>query len=645
VRALDDFCSLRLPGMPTLSASGERMLVSVQSVDSDSEGVATYQRQLWELLDAGAAPLMTSKTFDTAPVFAPTSDRFAFLSNRTGQKRAFLAETTTAVDATDGVDLDGTPSAIAWIDDDHLVIVVDSPVETLAKDAPVVIDWLRYKQDGRAGFVDSRSSLWLATVGDPAATRKIYAADGTIGSIAATESEIVFTVGRVRVDDDAVATDVRRLRLDAGAVRSDEVVWRAAGAVTALAITDLSHRVIAISNSPVGQSAVPASMWSISVGAEPVRCFVDGDYECERTSYGDSRHFGAPTIVRPIAGTDDVAFLAMAEFDVALYVGSPTEPNAKRITPFGMSVVDFSEVRDGQVLVCLESPTAPVECFLLSVSGDTQSEAVTSFNSAWVVGEPATAPETVSIAASDGVALSALLYRASENTDGALVTKIHGGPHLSIGTSFDSETQLLLQAGFSVLLPNIRGSAGSGSAFRAMSIGQWGGKDYEDVTAFADWAVATGVASADKLYLTGGSYGGFLVNWALTHSGRYRAAIAERSISNFISKIGTADNGATSVFELGGLDVRDDELARLWELSPLRLVSNVTTPLLLLHGEADYRCPIEQSEQLFAALRRRGKEAVFVRYPGESHGMAVSGTPVHRIDRTTRILDWFGSHR
>jgi dipeptidyl aminopeptidase/acylaminoacyl peptidase len=645
VRAPDDFCSLRLAGMPAVSASGERMLVSVQSVATDTAGVAAYQRQLWELSGAEPVPLMVPDTFDTAPVFAPTSGRFAFLSNRTGQKRAFVDETTTVVDAAEGVDLCGTPSAIVWIDDEHVVIVVDSPVETLAKDAPVAIDWLRYKQDGRAGFVDSRSSLWLATVGAPAATRKIYDADGTIGSIAAAKDEVVFTVGRVRIDDDAVATEVRRLRLDAGAVRSDEVVWRAAGAVTALAITDLTHRVIAISNSPVGQSAVPASMWSISVGAEPVRCFVDGDFECERTSYGDTRHFGAPAIVRPIAGTDEVAFLAMAEFDVALYVGNPTEPNARRISPVGMSVVDFAEVRDGRVLVCLESPTAPVECFLLSVAGDALPEAVSSFNTAWAAGEPATPPEAVSIVASDGVALSALLYRASENPDGALVTKIHGGPHLSMGTSFDAETQLLLQAGFSVLLPNIRGSAGRGSAFRAMSIGQWGGKDYEDVTAFADWVVATGVASADRLYLTGGSYGGFLVNWALTHSGRYRAAIAERSISNFVSKIGTADNGATSVFELGGLDVRDDELARLWDLSPLRLVSNVTTPLLLLHGEADYRCPIEQSEQFFAALRRRGKEAVFVRYPGESHGMAVSGTPAHRIDRTTRILDWFSSHR
>jgi dipeptidyl aminopeptidase/acylaminoacyl peptidase len=633
--------------MPALSASGERMLVSVQSVARDMDAGARYARQLWELSPTGAAPLMTSDAFDTAPVFAPTTGRFAFLSNRTGKRRAYLAEATNVVDLADGIDLGGTPSAMVWVDDDHVVLVVDSPVEALAQDSPIEIDWLRYKQDGRAGFIDSRSSLWLATVGDTAAAREIYAADGTIGPIAATADHLVFTVSRVRVDDDAVVTEVHRVRLAGGSAVADEIVWRASGAVTALAITDLTQRVIAISNSPVGQSAVPASMWSISVGAEPVPCFVDGDYECERTSYGDTRHFGAPSIVRPIAGTDDVIFLATTEFDAALYVGTPTQPSARRITPIGMSVVDFSEVRDGRVLVCLESPTAPAEGYLLSIDADAEQlpEAVTDFSSAWAAREPATAPEVVSIAAPDGVTLSALLYRASENPDGALIMKIHGGPHLSIGSSFDSETQLLLQAGFGVLLPNIRGSAGRGSAFRAMSIGEWGRKDHEDITAFTDWAIASGVASRDRLYLTGGSYGGFLVNWALTHSGRYRAAVAERSISNFVSKIGTADNGATSVFELGGIDGMDDELATLWELSPLRLVSNVTTPLLLLHGEVDYRCPIEQSEQFFAALRRRGREAVFVRYPGESHTMAVSGTPAHRIHRTTRILDWFTSHR
>jgi dipeptidyl aminopeptidase/acylaminoacyl peptidase len=661
MRAPDDFFALRLAGLPALSATlpaapgqpgptVQRMLASVQSVATDDEGVARYQRRLWALSAEGSTPLMTPDAFDTAPIFAPMTDRFAFLSNRTGRRRAYVAsgDGTDAADVADGLDLGGTPSAVVWIDDDRVVIVVDTPITSASADAPVEVDWLRYKQDGRADFVDSRSSLWLMSPADPAAARKIFAADGPIGSLTATAEEVVFTVGRSRVDDDATVTEVHRARLDTAGGRAefvDEVVWRASGAVTALAVTDRSRRLIAVSNSPVGQSAVPAAIWLVDSGSEPVRAFTDGDYECERASYGDTRHFGTPSIVRPVEGTDDVVFLATTGFDIALYVGTPTDPIARRITPPGMSVVDFSEVRDGRVLVCLESPTAPTECYLLPIdgSGTGLPAPVSDFCSAWALAEPAVAPAVVDVVAPDGVTLSALLYRASDNPDGALILRLHGGPHLSIGSSFDSETQLQLQAGFSVLLPNIRGSAGRGSEFRALSIGEWGGKDFEDVTALADWAVAEGIASADRLYLTGGSYGGFLVNWALTHTDRYRAAVAERSISNFVSKIGTADNGATSVFELGGGD--DDEATLLWELSPLRLVSAVTTPLLLIHGESDYRCPIEQSEQFFAALRRRGREVTLVRYPGESHSLAVSGTPAHRVDRLTRILDWFGAHR
>lgn len=164
--------------------------------------------------------------------------------------------------------------------------------------------------------------------------------------------------------------------------------------------------------------------------------------------------------------------------------------------------------------------------------------------------------------------------------------------------------------------------------------------------ALTDWAVDSGNAAADQLYLTGGSYGGFIVNWTLTQCSRYRAAVAERSISNFISKIGTADNGATTTFELGGHDLFGDSGAeRLWHLSPLRHATNVTTPLLLIHGESDYRCPIEQSEQFFAALRRLDRDVQFIRYPGESHALPTAGTPANRADRLNRIIGWFDAHR
>lgn len=659
------FCSSALPGMPALAWQGQRMLTSVQTVDSDHDGTMRYRRRLWELLPSGPKPLMSPDAFDTAPVFAPMSERFAFFSDRSGQRRAYASERDGSVvlDLTAGTDLRGTPSALVWLDADQVMIVVDQPVEDATPEAPIEIGWLRYKQDGRPGFLDSRSSLWLAEWGNPEATRLLYTADGTIGSIATRQDELVFTVSPIHCDADAVVTEVHRARIrreNGGLAWGDDAIaWKASGPVTAVTLTDLSREIIAISNSPVGQSAAPPSMWSIATagaeeGQEPVRCFAEADYECERAVQGDMRHLGTPTIIRAIAGSDDVVFIATTGFDVALFAGNPKEPRARRITPPGVSVVDFSEVQDGQVLVCLESPTMPSECYVLPVDPREDPQAPTGdlpeplsrFNAQWAAAALPMPPEYVDITASDGLVISAMLYRAPTNPDGAMIIKVHGGPHLSAGNSFDGETQLQLEAGYHVLLPNIRGSAGRGREFRALSIGEWGRKDYEDVMALTDWAVDSGNAAADQLYLTGGSYGGFIVNWTLTQCSRYRAAVAERSISNFISKIGTADNGATTTFELGGHDLFGDGGAeRLWHLSPLRHVTNVTTPLLLIHGESDYRCPIEQSEQFFAALRRLDRDVQFIRYPGESHALPIAGTPANRADRLNRIISWFDAHR
>jgi dipeptidyl aminopeptidase/acylaminoacyl peptidase len=216
---------------------------------------------------------------------------------------------------------------------------------------------------------------------------------------------------------------------------------------------------------------------------------------------------------------------------------------------------------------------------------------------------------------------------------------------MTAGHAFDLEAQLLVAAGYSVLAPNTAGSAGRGTPFRMRSVGQWGRADYDEVMALTDWAVACGAADERRLYLAGGSYGGYLVNWTLTRTTRFLAAISERSVSNLVSKLGTSDNGFTvNRFEFGGADLHDDSVTMLLERSPLRHAAAIRTPLLLIHGELDQRCPIEQSEQLFVALRRLGREAVFLRFPGESHSLPAAGRPDRRVARLTAILDWLAGH-
>jgi dipeptidyl aminopeptidase/acylaminoacyl peptidase len=159
--------------------------------------------------------------------------------------------------------------------------------------------------------------------------------------------------------------------------------------------------------------------------------------------------------------------------------------------------------------------------------------------------------------------------------------------------------------------------------------------------ALIDGAIERGGVDATRIGVLGGSYGGILTNWLLGHSDRFKAAVTMRSCSNYISMYGTDDISFNTNVYAFGVDLFDDpEL--YWRLSPIRYVEKIDAPLLIIHSEQDYRCPIEQAEQLFTSLKLIGRTVEFVRFPNESHGLSRSGSPKHRLERLGKITDWFG---
>ena len=221
--------------------------------------------------------------------------------------------------------------------------------------------------------------------------------------------------------------------------------------------------------------------------------------------------------------------------------------------------------------------------------------------------------------------------------------EVHGGPHAAYGNAFFHEFQVLAGRGYAVLYLNPRGSHGYGDRFVQACIGDWGGDDYLDLMAGVDHALELGWADPKRVYVTGGSYGGFMTNWIVGHTDRFRAAVTQRSISNNISAFGTSDIG-WHFWEAEHRATPWENAGKLVERSPLTYVKNVRTPLLILHAERDFRCPIEQAEQLFVALKMLGKEAVFVRYQDDNHDLTRGGKPRNRIDHCRRIVDWFDAH-
>jgi dipeptidyl aminopeptidase/acylaminoacyl peptidase len=243
----------------------------------------------------------------------------------------------------------------------------------------------------------------------------------------------------------------------------------------------------------------------------------------------------------------------------------------------------------------------------------------------------------------DGRAMDAWLLPpvgAEAPVPSPLVQYIHGGPHSIFGPTFFFDMYLLSNRGYAVLFVNPRATHGYGDDFALCNLGRWGEGDTPDQLAALDVAVRSGWVDSTRVGAMGLSYGGYMVNWLLGHTDRFRAAVSENSISNLVSVYGTSDIGWYFFpRELAAEPDQDPE--RYARLSPLSAAGQIRAPLLLLQCEQDWRCPAEQGEQLYTALKRRGHTVEMVRFPGESHGMLSGGKPRARVSRRRHMLRWF----
>ncbi|MFN2744126.1 MULTISPECIES: S9 family peptidase [Bacillus] len=276
--------------------------------------------------------------------------------------------------------------------------------------------------------------------------------------------------------------------------------------------------------------------------------------------------------------------------------------------------------------------------------GEDKAERLTDANLAFIEEHIISEPEELQFETKDGLTVHGWLMKPAQYEEGKtypLILEVHGGPHAMYANTYFHEFQVLAAKGNAVVYVNPRGSHGYGQEFVNQVRGDYGGGDYEDVMAAVDYAVAENdFIDRERLGITGGSYGGFMTNWAVGHTDRFKAAVTQRSISNWISFYGVSDIGYFfTEWQLGADLFENPDM--LWDRSPLKYAERVKTPLLILHGERDDRCPIEQAEQLFTALKKMDKEVKFVRFPNASHNLSRNGHPKQRIKRLQYIAEWF----
>lgn len=217
---------------------------------------------------------------------------------------------------------------------------------------------------------------------------------------------------------------------------------------------------------------------------------------------------------------------------------------------------------------------------------------------------------------------------------------VHGGPHAAYAAAFFDEAQVYAAAGYAVVLANPRGSAGYGQRHARAVLRRLGTVDADDLLALVDAVRGRPDCDADRVGVMGGSYGGFMTGWLLGHTrGRFVAGLSERAVNAWDSFAGSSDIGWWFTDVYVGPD-REGQ----WAASPLASADAIEVPLLIVHSEQDWRCPVEQAQRLFVALRRRGAPVEMVLFPGEGHELSRSGRPRHRRQRFEIVLDWWNRH-
>jgi dipeptidyl aminopeptidase/acylaminoacyl peptidase len=306
-------------------------------------------------------------------------------------------------------------------------------------------------------------------------------------------------------------------------------------------------------------------------------------------------------------------------------------------------VFGFSHAPGGATAIAFATPTIPSEIALVEPYG---GERVLTALNPWLAEKTVNAPRRFRPHAADGVELDGWLIAPERASEAALplVLEVHGGPHGAYGATFFFEFQVLAAQGIAVAYGNPRGSQSYGHAYADAIHGNWGGIDASDVLTILDGALALGTFDDARIGIAGGSYGGFMTTWLLGHCDRFAAGVSMRAVNDYLSEIGASDIGWFLEREL---NVRwaDDAGRALFEASPMRAAGSIHAPLLVEHSERDYRCPIDQGEQLFTLLRRLGnRETEFVRFAQTGHELSRGGKPRSRVFRLRAIVQWFIRH-
>ncbi|MEX0649002.1 MAG: S9 family peptidase [Balneolaceae bacterium] len=622
---IDDYFELKSVGSPQISPDGEWVAFTVNETDYEEDESET---RIWMVRAEGGEPIPLTGKGDSAgnPRWSPDGKYLSFTASRNGGKNQVWTLNRLGGEAEQLTEIEQGVSGYEWSPDgSRLVLSINDDKPENDRPVPHVIDRLQFKRD-YSGYLDSLSThLYTFTPGDTSAVQ--------ITSGEYDESSPVWSP-----DGKSIAFVSNRTDNPDGNTNSD--IW-----IVDADNTNKGRDLIQVTTHP-GSDHSPA--WSpdgrsiayITVVDTSVIWYATNHLATISADGGGTLNVLTEEIDRNISSPEysedgnDILFILedSGERQLASLPAEGGELN--RAVSDDVSVRGFD--RNGSFFaILLGRFNEPHEVYSFH---NGQTEQLTYMNRELLDEREVPEVEEIRFPSSDGTMIEGFLVKPIDYREGErypTILWIHGGPVSQFDHSFRFEPQLFAANGYAVLMVNPRGSSGYGQAFSEVLFADWGNKDYEDVMAAVDYAIEEGISDPEKLGVGGWSYGGILTNYVITKTDRFKGAISGASETLYRSNYGHDHYQLTWEQELG----LPWETPENWErISPFNDVANVTTPTLWMGGSDDWNVPILNSEQMYQAMKRLGRETQLVVYPGEHHGIR---KPTFQKDRFERYLDWF----